>query len=207
MRLSIRQPKISICLAWVLAFLGPSVLWGQSNLPKVGLVLSGGGARGGAHIGILKILEREKVPIDYIAGTSFGALVGGFYALGYSAEEIEGIFLQQDWSKYFSDAPERRLSPLSDRKSAGYQIQLAFHNWVPELPIGLWEGQPLRELLNRLTTLPMLEAEYDFDRLPIPFRAVATDLVKGNSYVFSRGSMSEALRASIAIPLIFTPAR
>jgi len=196
-----------------LVFLGPSALFAQfdwipssrSHIPKVGLVLSGGGARGAAHIGVLKVLEREKIPIDCIAGTSFGALVGAFYALGYSPSEIETIFMQQDWEKFFNNAPERSLAPFSERKNSGRQIQLSFHKGIPKLPSGLWEVQQLREILNELTTEPMLEAHYNFDQLPIPFRAVATNFITGKPEAFREGSMTEALRASIAMPLFFTP--
>ncbi len=201
-------PKQLIYLVFgVLIFLtiGPPTVFGQQRPLKVGLALSGGGARGASHVGVLKVLEREHIPIDYIAGTSFGALVGGFYALGYSAAEIEQIFFGQDWNEIFSDAPERRLEPLFERKNARYQVNLSFRGWIPDLPTGLWEGQRLRETLNELTTKQMLAAQYDFDKLPIPFRAVATNLIDGKAYIFQRGRMSEALRASIAIPMLFTP--
>jgi len=201
-------PKQLIYLVFgILIFLtiGPPTVFGQQRPLKVGLALSGGGARGASHVGVLKVLEREHIPIDYIAGTSFGALVGGFYALGYSAAEIEQIFFGQDWNEIFSDAPERRLEPLFERKNARYQVNLSFRGWIPDLPTGLWEGQRLRETLNELTTKQMLAAQYDFDKLPIPFRAVATNLIDGKAYIFQRGRMSEALRASIAIPMLFTP--
>jgi NTE family protein len=172
---------------------------------KIGLVLSGGGARGAAHIGVLKVLERERIPIDYIAGTSFGALVGGLYACGYSAEEIEKLFKTQDWDRMFTDLPERRLSPLAERRGFRYQGQLYFDGFSPELPPGLWNGQKITELLNSLTTAGILAADYDFDRLRIPFRAVATNLLDGKQHVFRRGSMTEAMRASLAIPMVFSP--
>jgi NTE family protein len=175
------------------------------SAPKVGLVLSGGGARGAAHIGVLKVLEREGVKIDCIAGTSFGALVGGLYALGYRAAEIEEIFAKQDWSSIFSDAPERSLSSLFERRNFRYQGHLSFVGFSPELPSGLYRGQKIIEVLDALTTQRMIEADYDFDRLPIPFRAVATDLLTGERYVFNKGRMTEALRASMAIPMIFAP--
>src|SRR2546427_4255738 len=109
--------------------------------PRVGLVLSGGGARGAAHIGVLKVVEREQIPIDCIAGTSFGALVGGFYALGYSAAEIEKIFAAQDWDDLFSDSPDRRLAPIARRRDFRYLAQLDFRRLTPELPSGMWGGQ------------------------------------------------------------------
>lgn len=173
--------------------------------PKIGLALSGGGARGAAHIGVLKVLEREKIPIDYIAGTSFGALVGGFYALGYSAAEVEKIFTSQDWNKLFSDAPDRSLAPLIQRRNLRYLGEFPFRGYSPELPTGLWMGQKLVEVFNDYTAERIIAANYDFDRLPIPFRAVATDLVTGKPYIFRRGRMTEAMRASIAIPLFYVP--
>ncbi len=175
------------------------------DAPKVGLVLSGGGARAASHIGVLKVFEREHIPIDCIAGTSFGALIGGLYAIGYSAAEIERIISSQDWNSMFTSAPRRRFTPLIERRDARYQGQISFKGWIPELPSGLWGGQRLTETLDLLTAAPMLHARYDFDRLPIPFRAVATDLTDGKPYVFSQGSLTEALRASMAIPLLFTP--
>ena len=177
----------------------------QQNSHKIGLILSGGGARGAAHIGILRVFEQERIPIHCIAATSFGSLVGGLYALGYSADEIEHIFLSQDWSNIFSDAPERRLTRLIERRNARYQAQISFHGWNPEIPTGLLEGQRLTETLDKLITGRLLRAEFDFDKLPIPFRAVATNLIDGKEYVFRKGSMTEALRASMSIPLLFTP--
>ena len=173
--------------------------------PRVGLVLSGGGARGAAHIGVLKVFEQEGIPIDCIAATSFGSLVGGLYSLGYSAGEIEEIMSGQDWDSVFTDAPQRRLTRLLDRRDARHQVRISFREWNPELPTGLLEGQRLMETLDRFITDRLLRADYDFDRLPIPFRAVATNLIDGKTYVFRKGSMTEALRASMAIPLLFTP--
>ncbi len=172
---------------------------------KVCLVLSGGGARGAAHIGILKVFERERVPIDFIVGTSFGAIVGGLYSLGYSASEIEQIIFRQDWSSLFSDAPERRFAPLAAQKSLRYMGQVSFQGWSPELPAGLYGGQKLTEALDRLTTERIAAFGYDFDRLPTPFRAIATNLLDGRAYIFKKGTMTDALRASIAIPMLFTP--
>ncbi len=175
------------------------------NSHKVALVLSGGGARGASHVGVLQVLEREGIPIDCIAGTSFGALVGGLYAIGYSTNEIQRILSAQDWNSILSDTPKRRLIPLIQRGDSRYQAQLPFKGWTPELPAGFRGGQRLTESLDLFTTSRMLSAEYDFDRLPIQFRAVSTNLIDGKAYIFSQGSMTEALRASMAIPLLFTP--
>jgi NTE family protein len=177
----------------------------QQRPPKIGLVLSGGGARAAAQIGVLKVLEREHIPIDCIAATSFGALVGGLFSTGYSADEIETILSSQDWRGIFSDAPQRHLGPLVERRNARYQGQISFKGWLPELPPGLLNGQGLREALDELTALPMLQVQYDFDQLPLQFRAVATNLLDGTVFIFKKGRMTEALRASMAIPLVFSP--
>jgi NTE family protein len=194
-------------LILLLIISGVTPLWGNGaqGPHKVALVLSGGGARGASHVGVLRILEQERIPINCIAGTSFGALVGGLFSIGYSTEEIERILSSQDWNSILSDAPERRLTPLLERRDSRYQAQLSFRGWVPELPAGFGNGQRLTEALDVLTTSRMLIAGYDFDRLPIQFRAVATNLIDGEVHVFTRGSMTEALRASMAIPLLFTP--
>ena len=173
--------------------------------PRVGLALSGGGARGAAHIGILKILEREGIPIDYIAGVSMGALVGGLYAIGYSPADIEKFLVDQDWNNVFSDAPQWRLTPLAERADSRYQGKIALRGWNLEIPGGLLSGQRFTEELDALTAEPMLRAQNDFDKLPIPFRAVATNLLNGKPHVFRQGSMTQAMRASMAIPMVFTP--
>jgi len=172
---------------------------------RVALVLSGGGARGAAHVGVLKVLEREQIPIDCIVGTSFGAIVGGLYATGYNAAEIEQILQQQEWDRIFSDTPDRTLAPPSERKGSRYQGQLSFRGLSPELPTGLYGGQKLIEIFDYYTTERLFAADYDFDRLSIPFRAVATNLLDGKAYIFKKGRMTEALRASISLPLIFAP--
>ena len=177
----------------------------DANVPKVGLVLSGGGARGAAHIGILKILERESIPIDCIAGVSMGALTGGLYAIGYSPDEIEKFLVDQDWANVFSDAPQWRFTPLAERADSRYQGKIALRGWNLEIPGGLLGGQRFTEALDVMTAEPMLRAQNDFDNLPVPFRAVATNLIDGTPYIFRNGSMTQALRASTAVPMMFTP--
>lgn len=183
----------------------PAAISAERAALKVGLALSGGGARGAAHIGVLKVLEREGIPIDCIAGTSFGALVGGLYALGYKADEIEQIFAKEDWAAIFSNASDLSQAPLHARARARYQGELNFKGFIPVLPTGLLAGQRLIEILDVLTTDRMIAADFDFDRLAIPFRAVATNLVDGNRYVFHTGPMTEAIRASVAAPAFITP--
>ncbi|MBZ5500223.1 MAG: patatin-like phospholipase family protein [Acidobacteriia bacterium] len=171
---------------------------------RIGLALSGGGARGAAHIGVLKVLEREGIKIDCIAGTSFGSIVGGLFAAGYSADEIE-TFITANWQDIFSNQPERARAPLLQGQNLRQLAHLNLQGLNPSLPLGFLGGQKLTELLNQYTLESMLAAGYDFDRLPIPFRAVATDLLTGAPYIFKRGSLSEAIRASISQPVIFTP--
>lgn len=174
--------------------------------PKVGLALSGGGARGLAHIGVLKALEEAKVPIDYIAGTSMGAIVGGLYAAGYSSERLEEIALGVDWRDIFRDKPSRsQLLPTQKESSPSSLLQVSFSGWRPKIPQALTGGQKLNSLLTSLTLEANYRAHSDFDRLLIPFRAVATDLISGREIVLRKGDLALALRASMAIPLIFTP--
>jgi NTE family protein len=203
--------KLMIKLLYLLLFAAyagvpiPAQGAGQQKGHKVALVLSGGGARGASQIGVLRVFERESIPIDCIVGTSFGALVGGLYAIGYSPDEIEHILSGQDWNNILSNAPDRRLMPLTERRNSRYQAEIQFRGWFPELPTGLRGGQRLTEELDILTTSQILRAEYDFDKLAIQFRAVSTNLVDGSVYVFRQGPLTEALRASMSIPLLFTP--
>ena len=173
---------------------------------KIGLALAGGGSKGLAQIGILKVFEKEKIPVDFIAGTSMGGVIGGLYACGYSAEEIEKLALQTNWQDLFSDTPPRLSLLLSQREeSEKYLFQIYFKGLKPSIPKALTSGQKLTNLFTQLTMQANFEAGSDFDRLKIPFRAVTTDLVSGQEIVLSKGDLSEALRATMAVPLIFTP--
>ncbi len=174
--------------------------------PKIGLALSGGGARGGAHLGVLKALEELQVPIDYIAGTSMGAIVGGFYAAGYSPEEIEKILQATDWAAAFSDEPERSGVTMRKKELDTNLLiphRLGFNHGKLQLPLGAIEGQKLDQIFQRLL-LPVRDID-DFDHLRIPFRALATDLVTGAEVVLAGGSLADAIRASMSIPGIFAP--
>ncbi len=174
----------------------------------IGLVLGGGGARGAAHIGVLKVLERERVPICRIAGTSMGSIVGGLYASGYSPEEIEEVLAAVDWKDVLNDDPPREDFPMrrkNDTLRYLMNFRLGLRDGAIQFPRGVIQGQKLLLLLRRLTLHTWQTA--DFDQLPIPFRAVATDIVKGEPVVFDRGDLALAIRASMSVPAAFAPIR
>lgn len=172
--------------------------------PVIGLVLSGGGARGASHIGVLKVLEELRIPIDVITGTSMGAIVGGMYAYGYSVEEIEKILGETDWDAVFRDEPLRKNRRFR-RKQDDYNFLIKQDAGIKDrkliIPKGLLQGQ---QLLLRLKSLTLL-APTDFDVLPIRFRAVAADIENGEAVALGNGSLSTAMLASMAIPGVFTP--
>jgi NTE family protein len=174
--------------------------------PKVVLVLSGGGARGSAHIGVIKVLEEYHVPIDLVVGTSMGSIVGGLYASGWSVDEIEDKITTIDWGSVFVDKLQRQDKTFR-RKAEDARflipIKMRFKNWKPYLPSAVIGGQNLELLFQGLA----MEAtgETDFDRFPIPYRAVATDLTDGRAVVIGRGSLATAMRASMSLPGIFPP--
>jgi len=174
--------------------------------PRIGLVLSGGGARGAAHVGVLKVLEELGVPVDAIAGTSMGAVVGGLYASGLSAGEIEAALQSGNLQDAFRDRPAR--SDLTFRRKTEDQnflvrFPLGLKSGDFRLPKGLISGQKLNQTLRRLT-LPVA-ASNRFDDLPTPFRAVATDLETGEAVVLADGDLVTAMRASISAPGVFIP--
>ncbi|HEX7804057.1 MAG TPA: patatin-like phospholipase family protein [Pseudoxanthomonas sp.] len=176
--------------------------------PRTCLVLGGGGARGAAHVGLLKVLERERVPIDCIVGTSMGAIVGGLYAAGYKADEIESILAHIDWNDVLHDRTprhERSMRRKQDdlRRLGG--IELGLKEGRIALPRGIIQGQRLELLLRRLL-LPTWKAQH-FDDLPIPFRAIAADIVTGEKVVFDHGELAMAIRASMSVPGAFAPIR
>ncbi len=178
----------------------------NASRPRVCVVLSGGGARGMAHIGVLKVLEALKVPIDCIAGTSMGAVVGGLYASGMTAAQIESTMRSVDWQEAFRDAPPRRdlnFRRKQDDRNFLVRLPLGLKHYHILLPKGFIQGQKLQETLRQLT-LPFSNST-DFDRLPTPFRAVATDLETGDAVLLDKGDLSIAMRASISAPGLFAP--
>jgi len=175
--------------------------------PTIGVALEGGGALGEAHIGVLKWFEDHHIPIDYIAGTSMGGLVGGLYATGKSSDDLQEILKHADWALLlsgdtpYSDLTFRRKEDARDIPNA---IQIGLKNGV-SLPPGLNSGQAVNLLVDR-ETLPYSTIE-SFDQLPIPFRCVSTEIVSGKAYVFRNGSLSDAMRATMSIPGVFAPVR
>jgi NTE family protein len=182
-----------------------TLAWAQnSERPKIGLVLSGGGAKGLAHIGVLKSLEEAGIYPDYITGTSMGSIVGGLYAMGYSADQIDSIARGIDWSTLLSNEIALNKVAFEEKFYYGrYLIEFPFRNKKIGLPIGLIEGQELTLQLSNMTR-PAHEIE-DFNDLPIPFACMGANIVTGYPRVISSGLLPEALRASMAIPTFFTP--
>lgn len=197
--------RLLFCLLLTLTSL--TALAAEQARPKIGLVLSGGAARGIAHIGVLKALEEQGVRIDAIAGTSMGAVVGGLYASGYSVAELEKLATTLDWQQALSDAPPRKDVPFrrkQDDRDFLVKQKLSFRDdGSLGLPLGVIQGQNLALLLE--SKLAHTADIRDFDKLPIPFRAVATDIASGEKVVFRRGHLPRVIRASMSIPAVFAP--
>jgi NTE family protein len=184
----------------------PPSLPAPPHRPRIGLVLSGGGARGVAHIGVLKVLEEQHVPIDAIAGTSMGAVVGGMYASGLTAREIEAIMTSLNWQDAFRDRPPREdltLRRKQEDENFLVKFPLGIRGGKFLLPKGLIQGQRLNQILRRLT-LPVARIT-NFDELPTPFRALATDLETGDAVTIDSGDLTSAMRASMSAPGVFAP--
>lgn len=198
-----RLPSIAI----LFLFMAPALAQ-DDDRPKIGVVLGGGGARGAAHIGVLKELERMRVPIDAIAGTSMGAIVGGLYATGMSAAELEVLVSSLDWAAALSDKPDRRELSFR-RKQDDAQVPIDFEFGIRDngvvMPKGVIQGQEL-DLLLRELTLGVSHID-NFDMLPIPFRAIASDIERGEAYVMASGDLAQTIRASMSVPAVFAPVR
>lgn len=178
---------------------------GLPSRPKIGLALAGGGAKGAAHIGVLEVLEENHIPVDYIAGTSMGAIIGGLYAAGLSADELRDELLAVDWTDALSDSPRRQdleFRRKEEKTRYPFDLEGGLRKGGIRFPSGLRAGQKLGLLFQQLTL--RAGGVYDFDDLPIPFRAVATDIRTGDPVVLDHGSLPTALRASMAIPAFFT---
>ena len=185
--------------------------------PKIGLVLSGGGAKGAAHIGVLKYIEEAGIPIDYIAGTSMGSIVGGMYALGYSSDEILEIISAVDWDRLISNQVDRQKISYTRKQetktqlftipfSAGTsQSEVQYRSFKNSLPTGIVSGDNLINLFNSLSV--GYSDPIDFYDLPTPFLCIATNVINGKETSLNEGVFSKALRASMAIPILFDPVK
>lgn len=204
------RPRVLLLLApfLVLGLLIPTLPVDAAERPKIGLALSGGGARGAAHVGVLKVLEKMGIPVDYVAGTSMGAVVGGLYAMGMSPEEIEATIEKIDWTAIFQDEPQRQDRRIH-RKLDDNDYLMSARPGVNEekrevnLVPALIQGHRL-DLALRRYTLPARSIQ-DFDDLKIPFRAVATDAVTGEAVILGGGDLANSIRASMAVPAAFAP--
>lgn len=176
----------------------------SNDRPEIGLVLSGGGAKGLAHIGVIKILEEACIKPDYITGTSMGSVIGALYSLGYSSEQLTEITLNADWDALIADEMSRTNLSFEEKEDNGkYAGAFPIQEGKIGLPKGLVSGQNISMLLSRLT-FPVHPIE-DFSQLPIPFKCVATDIETGEAVVLDSGYLPDVLRASMSIPSMFTP--
>jgi len=174
--------------------------------PRIGLALAGGGGKGWAHVGVLKVLEELRIPIDCIAGTSAGSIIGGVYASGMPTDEIVKVVTTSDWASVFQDSaprPDQSVERKRDSQRGLWDIEVGVGKGGIKLPSGIFAGQEVNALLRRLTIRAV--GVKTFNDLQIPFRAVATDLRTGDMVVLDRGELAAAMRASMAVPGAFTP--
>ena len=204
-----RQPRNSM-VRLLLSLLAISVLglgqgaWAAGERPRIGLALSGGGARGAAHVGVIKVLEEMRIPIDYIAGTSMGSIVGGLYASGMSSDELERVLQEMNWEDVFTDSPARPERSMR-RKMDDRLYMTRLEAGVKGSDLGIKPALVLGQKFNlvlRHYTLPVAEVR-DFDRLRIPFRCVATNIENGQAVVMGSGDLAQAMVASMAVPGAF----
>jgi NTE family protein len=176
----------------------------ENTRPKVGLVLSGGGAKGLAHIGVLKVIDSLGIQVDYIGGTSMGAVVGGLYASGYTANQLDSIFSKIDVDALLQDyTPRESKSFYEKRNDEIYALTLPFNNFKLGLPSGLSKGLYNFNLMSKLTQ--HVSDVRDFDKLPIPFLCIATDVETGEQIVLDEGILAQAIIASGALPTLYSP--
>ena len=198
------QNPVGLCESDTLILPGFENPAGLNARPRVGLILSGGGAKGIAHVGALKVIEELGIPIDYIGGTSMGSIVGGLYALGYTSVQLENFVREADWTNLLTDRVLRQhvsIYEKSERKR--YWLQFPIKDRKIELPLGILSGQNVSNLFTELASSAY--AQPDFSKFTIPFLCVATDIETGAEVVLEQGNLVKAMRASMAIPSVFTP--
>lgn len=196
----VRRMFLGFCLLLLPVFLTAQ----GDERPRVGLVLSGGGAKGFAHIGVLKVLEEAGIRPDYITGTSMGSIIGGLYAIGYTASELDSIAKTLDWGQLLTDRV--LLSDVIPEEKMDYQrfqVELDITKDGLQVPAGFVGGHSISETFSRLSA--RVAGIDSFDHYPIPFKCVAADLISGDQVVLDEGSFANALRASMSIPSVFSP--
>lgn len=172
--------------------------------PKVGVVLSGGGAKGFAHIGALRVIEEAGIPIDYIAGTSMGSIVGGLYAVGYDPDMMQKLCTEQNWDLIIKDQVPRKFMPLEKRlNERHYLVSLPMKKGKLKINRSMVDGVYVNMLLTRLT-MPAYK-DRDFDSLPVPFLCIGTDMLSADPIEFRKGSLAQSIRSSMSIPFLFEP--
>ena len=177
-----------------------------TDRPRIGLVLSGGGARGIAHIGVLRVLEQLRIPVDYVAGTSMGSIIGGLYATGMTSQQLEQVIQKLNFEDIFSDSTTRAERPFrrkSDDDLALFGPKFGVGPKSSLLPKGAISGQKIQFLFE--TVVSDRIQTNDFDELPIPFRAIAADIVTGKPVIIANGDLATAMRASMSLPGLFSP--
>ena len=205
-----------VCLVMMMPLANAQDSTSVKERPKVGLVLSGGGAKGAAHVGVLKYLEDNGIPIDYIAGTSMGSVVGGMYALGYSTDEILDVLSSADWNRLISNEVDRRKISFTRKLenetmaftvpfSLKHKEDMQSRTFKNSLPKGFVTGDNIINLFNSLAV--GYADSLSFGQLPIPFLCIATDMLSGEAAVLDKGEFTKALRASMAIPVLFDPVK
>jgi NTE family protein len=200
MAIRILFPKVALLICFLSILLVNGAL---AQRPKVGLVLSGGGAKGISHIGILQAIDSAGLKIDYLTGTSMGSIIGGLYAIGYSGREIEKISDNLDWDAILSNKPNYSDISIDEKDEYGkYSVELGIKDLKPQIGTGLIESEELWLTLNKLF-FPVYNIK-DFSKFNIPFKCIATDLTDGKAVVLSEGEIVTAVRASMAIPSVFT---
>ncbi len=207
-----------------ITFLLLTILPAFAQRPKVGVVLCGGGAKGAAHVGVLKVLEENNIPIDYIVGTSMGSIIGGLYAIGYSAAELDSLIMAQDWNFVMSDRiPRSSRSFQRKRTQDEYTLRIPFGagdysrlsasmqrrpeetSFLSNIPLAMVDGQNIYNLFTKLSV--GYQDSLDFSLMPIPFACVAVDVIGKKEVVFKSGHFVDAIRSSMAIPGYFSPVR
>ena len=175
-----------------------------SHRPKVGVVLSGGGAKGFAHIGALRVIEEAGIPVDFVAGTSMGSIVGGLYAVGYDPDMMEKLCTEQNWDLIIKDQIPRKFMPLEKRyHERHYIVEMPLKNGKLKVKRSMVDGVYVNMLLTRLT-MPAYK-DREFDSLPIPFLCIGTDMLSADAIEFRRGSLAQSIRSSMSIPFLFEP--